>query len=239
MEASIMNGCTKQCGAVSGLTTVVNPISLARLVMEKTPHIYLAFAGAEAFARQQGVPTAETEYFMTDKSIDQLKAVQSKEEASCMAALKQETGPDVFCGELADKPFSGETVGCVVVDKLGHCVAATSTGGRTNKMVGRIGDTPLIGAGNYSNQLCAVSATGIGEAIIRGMAGHTVGALMEFKGMSLAAAVNEVVENRVERGTTGLIAVSSSGEFAMAFNTTGMYRAAADEDGHYEVAIWH
>lgn len=236
MEAAIMDGPTRNCGAVSGLTSVVNPISLARLVMEKTPHVYLAFGGAETFARQQGVQIAEPEYFLTEKSINQLKAVQNKQPERKPTPILESSADVSLDGTT--KPFIGETVGCVVVDKLGHCVAATSTGGRTNKMVGRIGDTPLVGAGNYANSLCAVSATGIGEFIIQGMVGHNVAAIMEYKGASLADAVKEVIEERVERGTTGLIAVSSSGELSMAFNTTGMYRAAADENGHYEVGIW-
>ncbi|MCO5575752.1 hypothetical protein L7F22_029556 [Adiantum nelumboides] len=236
MEASIMDGASRNCGSVSGLTTVVNPISLARLVMEKTPHIYLAFDGAERFAREQGVRVAEPEYFMTEKSTKQLQAVQSEQ-----PTLKLASAADVSLdGTLSSsQPFIGETVGCVVVDKLGHCAAATSTGGRTNKMVGRIGDTPLVGAGNYANHLCAVSATGIGEYIIRGMVGHNVAAIMEHKGSSLAEAVREVIEERVEQGTTGLIAVSSTGELAIAFNTTGMYRAVADESGYCEVGIWN
>ncbi|KAI5063127.1 hypothetical protein GOP47_0021674 [Adiantum capillus-veneris] len=252
MEASIMDGPSRKCGAVSGLTSVINPISLARLVMEKTPHVYLAFAGAEMFARQQGVATAEPKYFLTEKSTKQLHAVQqllarqtcSSEDITYKEAqptCKLESSADVSLnGTLSgSQPFIGETVGCVVIDKLGHCVAATSTGGRTNKMVGRIGDTPLVGAGNYANHLCAVSATGIGEYIIRGMVGHNVAAIMEYKGASLAEAVTEVIDKQVEQGTTGLVAVSSSGELAMAFNTTGMYRAAADESGYYEVGIWN
>lgn len=240
MEACIMDGSTCNCGSVSGLTTVVNPISLARLVMEKTPHVYLAFAGAEEFARQQGVELAGPEYFLTEKSVKQLHAVKSKQ-SETEPAPRVESSEDVFVNGPpgSGQRFVGETVGCVVVDKHGHCAAATSTGGRTNKMVGRIGDTPLVGAGNYANHLCAVSATGIGEYIIRGMVGHNVAAIMEYKGASLLEAVNEVVEKRVENATTGLIAVSSSGEFAMGFNTTGMYRGAANESGHFEVGIWH
>ncbi|MCO5556022.1 hypothetical protein L7F22_009566 [Adiantum nelumboides] len=222
MEASIMDGASRNCGSVSGLTTVVNPISLARLVMEKTPHIYIAFDGAERFAREQ-VSLHVRLIFLVEPT------------------LKLASAADVSLdGTLSSsQPFIGETVGCVVVDKLGHCAAATSTGGRTNKMVGRIGDTPLVGAGNYANHLCAVSATGIGEYIIRGMVGHNVAAIMEHKGSSLAEAVREVIEERVEQGTTGLIAVSSTGELAIAFNTTGMYRAVADESGYREVGIWN
>ncbi|KAG7022301.1 Isoaspartyl peptidase/L-asparaginase 1, partial [Cucurbita argyrosperma subsp. argyrosperma] len=235
MEASIMDG-KKRCGAVSGLTTVVNAISLARLVMEKTPHIYLAFDGAEAFAREQGVETTDPSYFITPHNIERLK--QAKEANSVQIdytrpspqATVQETG-------IGNGDSQIGTVGCVAVDNHGNLAAATSTGGLVNKMVGRIGDTPLIGAGTYANHLCAVSATGKGEAIIRGTVARDVAALMEFKGLSLEEAAAYAVES-VPKGNVGLIAVSASGEVAMPFNTTGMFRACATEDGYSEIAIW-
>lgn len=130
------------------------------------------------------------------------------------------------------------TVGCVAVDSAGNLASATSTGGHVNKMAGRIGDTPIIGAGTYANHLCAVSATGKGEMIIRGTVARDVAALMEFKGMSLAEAAACAVDRSGPRGTCGLVAVSANGEVAMPFNTTGMYRACATEDGFVEVAIW-
>ncbi|XP_057867104.1 isoaspartyl peptidase/L-asparaginase 1 isoform X2 [Cryptomeria japonica] len=195
MEACIMDGVTKRCGAVSGLSTVTNPISLARLVMEKTPHIYLAFDGAEKFARDH---------------ID----------------FSTPTGSN--CHQ--------ETVGCVVVDNQGNCAAATSTGGLVNKMAGRIGDTPIVGAGNYANHLCAVSATGRGEHIIRATVAHDVAALMEYKGLSLKEAAEYVIEH-MEKGTAGLVAVSNKGEVTMVFNTSGMFRACAREDGYSELGV--
>jgi len=224
MEASIMEGSTKRCGAVSGLSTVVNPISLARLVMEKTPHIYLAFDGAEKFAREQGVDTTDTKYFITKESVEQLQQV--RETQTVQVAFSAPT-------ESNSHP---ETVGCAVVDSLGNCVAATSTGGRMNKMVGRIGDTPIIGAGNYANHLCAVSATGMGEHIIQATVARDVAALMEYKGFSVKEAANYVMGN-MEKGTCGLVAVSCNGEVAMPFNTSGMFRACATEDGYSEVGI--
>lgn len=130
------------------------------------------------------------------------------------------------------------TVGCVAVDSLGNLASATSTGGLVNKMVGRIGDTPVIGAGTYADARCAVSATGKGEAIIRGTVARDVAALMEFKGLSLVEAANCVVHERTPKGTVGLVAVSAKGEVAMPFNTTGMFRACATEDGYSEIAIW-
>nr|2GEZ_B Chain B, L-asparaginase beta subunit [Lupinus luteus]2GEZ_D Chain D, L-asparaginase beta subunit [Lupinus luteus]2GEZ_F Chain F, L-asparaginase beta subunit [Lupinus luteus]2GEZ_H Chain H, L-asparaginase beta subunit [Lupinus luteus] len=130
------------------------------------------------------------------------------------------------------------TVGCVAVDSHGNLASATSTGGLVNKMVGRIGDTPLIGAGTYANELCAVSATGKGEEIIRATVARDVAALMEFKGLSLKEAADFVIHERTPKGTVGLIAVSAAGEIAMPFNTTGMFRACATEDGYSEIAIW-
>lgn len=130
------------------------------------------------------------------------------------------------------------TVGCVAVDRNGNLAAATSTGGLVNKMVGRIGDTPIIGAGTFANNLCAVSATGKGESIIRGTVARDVAALMEFKGLSLQEAASYVVDECVPRGNVGLVAVSATGEVTMPFNTTGMFRACATEDGYSEIAIW-
>ncbi|CAN7141561.1 unnamed protein product [Brassica rapa subsp. narinosa] len=232
MEASIMDGKTKRCGAVSGLTTVVNPVSLARLVMEKTPHIYLAFNAAEAFARAHGVETAESTYFITPENIERLK--QAKEFNRVQLDY---TAPTPKQPEIGGDSQIG-TVGCVAVDSAGNTAAATSTGGYVNKMAGRIGDSPLIGAGTYANHLCAVSATGIGEYIIRATLAREVAALMEYKGLSLTEAAAYAVEQSGPRGTCGLVAVSANGEVAMPYNTNGMFRACATEDGYTEVAIW-
>lgn len=237
MEACIMDGNTKKCGAVSGLATVVNPISLARLVMDKTPHIYLAFDGAEAFAREQGVETVDSNHFITPENVERLK--QAKEANRVQIDFTQPLQNDVKKETpIEDGECQTGTVGCVAVDNQGNLAAATSTGGLVNKMVGRIGDTPIIGAGNYANSLCAVSATGKGEAIIRGSIARDVAALMEFKGLSLKDAAAYVVEEGAPKGTAGLIAVSATGEVTMAFNTAGMFRAAATEDGYSEIGIW-
>jgi beta-aspartyl-peptidase (threonine type) len=234
MEASIMDGKTKNCGAVSGLTTVVNAISIARLIMEKTPHIYLGFQAAEAFAREQGVETLDPSQFITPENIERLK--QAKEanrvQIDYTHPLQKEVKLETHIAA------EGETVGCVAVDSDGNLASATSTGGLVNKMVGRIGDTPIIGAGTYANELCAVSATGIGEAIIRGTVARDVAALMEFKGISLKKAAEYVVKEKNPSGTVGLVAVSAKGEVAMPFNTTAMFRATATEDGRYEIGIW-
>uniref|UniRef100_A0A1D1Y558 beta-aspartyl-peptidase n=1 Tax=Anthurium amnicola TaxID=1678845 RepID=A0A1D1Y558_9ARAE len=239
MEASIMDGNTMKCGAVSGLSTVVNAISLARLVMEKTPHIYLAFDGAEAFAREQGVATVDANHFITPENVERLK--QAKEanrvQIDYTQPIKGKSGDTKRGTAMENGDSQIGTVGCVAVDGLGNLAAATSTGGLVNKMVGRIGDTPVIGAGTYANSLCAVSATGKGESIIRATVARDVAALMEFKGLSLNDAAAQVTE-RVPKGNAGLVAVSASGEVTMAYNTTGMFRACATEDGYSEVSIW-
>ncbi|CAH1428257.1 unnamed protein product [Lactuca virosa] len=234
MEACIMDGISKRCGAVSGVTTVVNPISLARKVMEKTPHIYLAFDGAESFAREQGLKTVDRSHFITPENIQRLK--QAKE---ANRVQQDYTQPIKTPDEKVPDGYSKlGTVGCVAVDDLGNLAAATSTGGLVNKMAGRIGDTPIIGAGTYANKLCAVSATGRGEAIIRDTVARDVAAVMEYKGLGLKEAAAYVVHEATPKGTTGLVAVSGGGEVAMPFNTTGMFRASATEDGFTEVAIW-
>lgn len=236
MEACIMDGKTKKCGAVSGLTTVVNPISLARIVMEKTNHIYLAFDGAEAFAREHGVETVDPSHFITQENIERLSQAKAanRVQIDYTEPVKKETKIETH---IADGDSQIGTVGCVAVDAHGNLATATSTGGLVNKMVGRIGDTPIIGSGTFANSLCAVSATGKGEEIIRATVARDVVAVMEFKGLSLKEAAAYVVEG-TPKGNVGLVAVSATGEVTMAFNTTGMFRAAASEDGYEEIGIW-
>ncbi|KAK7847165.1 putative isoaspartyl peptidase/l-asparaginase 2, partial [Quercus suber] len=236
MEASIMDGNGRRCGAVSGLTTVKNPVSLARLVMDKSPHSYLAFSGAEDFARQQN------EYFITEENVGMLKL--AKEANTIVFDYRIPAVGSDTCSAVAESPFqmnglpisvyAPETVGCVVVDSQGRCAAATSTGGLMNKMNGRIGDSPLIGAGTYACNLCGVSCTGEGEAIIRGTLAREVAAVMEYKGLGLQEAVDFVIKERLDEGFAGLIAVSNKGDVACGFNTTGMFRGCATEDGFME-----
>ena len=174
MEASIMGGPKRRCGAVSGLTTVKNPISLARLIMEKSPHSYMAFSGAEEFARKQGVELVENQYFITEENVVMLKLAKEANsilfdyripavglETCSAGAASVEAALQV--NGLPISVYAPETVGCVVVDGLGRCAAGTSTGGLMNKMSGRIGDSPLIGSGTYAGKLCGVSCTGEGE----------------------------------------------------------------------------
>nr|KJB29446.1 hypothetical protein B456_005G101000 [Gossypium raimondii] len=247
MEASIMDGPKRRCGAVSGLSTVKNPVSLARLVMDKSPHSYLAFSGAEDFAKKQGVELVDNEYFITEDNVGMLKLAKEANSilfdyriptiGTCGAGAAAMESPLQMNG-LPISVYAPETVGCVVVDKEGRCAAATSTGGLMNKMTGRIGDSPLIGSGTYACDLCGVSCTGEGEAIIRSTLAREVGAVMEYKGLNLHEAVDFVIKNRLDEGKAGLIAVSKNGEVACGFNTTGMFRGCATEDGFMEVGVW-
>ncbi|TVU16366.1 hypothetical protein EJB05_39925 [Eragrostis curvula] len=247
MEASIMDGRGRRCGAVSGVSTVKNPVSLARRVMENSPHSYLAFEGAEEFARDQGLETVDNSYFITEDNIGMLKLAKEAntilfdyripDTCSALAGADNHKNGMVMNG-LPISIYAPETVGCAVVDSNGFCAAATSTGGLMNKMTGRIGDSPLIGSGTYACDLCAVSCTGEGEAIIRSTLARDVAAVMEYKGLALQEAVDFCVKERLDEGFAGLIAVSKTGEVAYGFNCTGMFRGCATEDGFMEVGIW-
>uniref|UniRef100_J3M236 beta-aspartyl-peptidase n=1 Tax=Oryza brachyantha TaxID=4533 RepID=J3M236_ORYBR len=248
MEASIMDGRGRRCGAVSGVSTVKNPVSLARLVMDKSPHSYLAFDGAEEFAREQGVDVVDNSYFITEDNVGMLKL--AKEANSILFDYRIPLGGSETCSAQAENPngmvmnglpisiYAPETVGCAVVDSNGFPAAATSTGGLMNKMPGRIGASPLIGSGTYACAACAVSCTGEGEAIIRSTLARDVAAVMEYRGAGLQEAVDYCVKERLDEGFAGLIAVSGAGEVAYGFNCTGMFRGCATEDGFMEVGIW-
>jgi len=210
LDASIMDGQTLNAGAVTGIQHIANPISLARSVMTDSPHVMMAGKGAEAFASEQGFDTVSTSYFWTQQRWDQLQNKQKKTE---------------------DKHG---TVGAVALDSHGNLAAATSTGGMTNKRFGRIGDSPIIGAGTYANNnTCAVSATGHGEYFMRLMIAHSVSASMEYGGLSLATAAHDVIEGKLTSlgGTGGIIALDAQGRKVMEFNTTGMYRGWSDSAG--------
>jgi beta-aspartyl-peptidase (threonine type) len=225
LDASIMEGRTLKAGAVARLQHIRNPISLARLVMEKSPHVMLDGDGAEAFARTMGITLVDQKYFYTDERWQQLE----KEK------LKVKTSPT----PLKEKDRHG-TVGAVALDKSGNLAAATSTGGTTNKMPGRLGDSPIIGSGTYANNLtCAVSCTGDGEYFIRAVVAYNISALMELKKMPLAEAAQTALDKAAKLGGTGgLIAMDKHGNFAMPFNTSGMYRGIVDADGKVSVDIY-
>ena len=217
LDAAIMDGRDLSCGAVSGVTTVKNPITLARKVMSESRHVFFVREGAERFAEEMGVERVEPEYFFTQRRWDSLQKALAKEKE-------------------AEKHG---TVGCVVLDRAGNLAAGTSTGGLTNKRFGRVGDVPVIGAGTYAkNTTAAVSCTGFGEQFIRHSVAHDVSALMEYKGLGVREAAEAVIHGKLNDGDGGLIAVSATGEIAMVFNSAGMFRGAADATGRFEVAIW-
>jgi L-asparaginase / beta-aspartyl-peptidase len=227
MDSSIMRGRDKAAGAVAGVTIIKNPISAARAVMEKSPHVLMVGHGAELFATKMGLEIVDPSYFWTEP---RWKALQQE--------LMKE-GQHSAIDENPDKKFG--TVGAVALDKNGDLAAGTSTGGMTNKSYGRVGDSPIIGAGTYAeNATCAVSGTGHGEYFIRWTVASDIAALMRYKGMSVADAANEVVMHKLVevKGEGGVIALDAKGNFAMPFNSEGMYRGWIGEDGIPHVLIY-
>jgi L-asparaginase / beta-aspartyl-peptidase len=241
LDASIMDGRTLAAGAVAGVTTIRNPISLARLVMERSPHVMMAREGAEAFARQHGVQTVEPGYFHTPRRWEQLERAR---EAERQASRQGEEQAVILLDEDATPHATDDrklgTVGAVAVDQAGNLAAATSTGGMTNKRFGRIGDSPVIGAGTYADQHCAVSSTGHGEHFIRNVVAYDICARVRYTGVGLEAAASEVVHRRlVEQGAEGgVIAIDRAGTIAMPFNSPGMYRGYVRGDGQPVVRIF-
>ena len=231
MDASIMDGRTLKAGAVGSVKHIKNPIGLARLVMEKSPHVMLDCAGAEAFAKANGIELVDQKYFFTQERWDALQKIKAAEKHRTSGAGK------IFV--ITDQDRHG-TVGAVALDKDGNLAAATSTGGTTNKLPGRIGDTPVIGAGTYANnQTCAVSCTGDGEYFIRAVAAHEVSALMKHRGTTLQEAAQAALDAVKELGGTGgLIAIDRNGDIALPFNTNGMYRGYVDPNGKFVVEIY-
>ncbi len=225
MDASIMDGATLEAGAVGLVHSVKNPISLARKVMEDSDHVFLAGEGAMKFANENGLTMEPEEYFHDQYRYDQWQSVKGTSKTQL--------------DHSGDEKFG--TVGAVALDSHGNLAAATSTGGMTNKNYGRLGDSPVIGAGTYaSNKTCAVSCTGSGEYFIRGVAAYEVSALMEFAKHKLSRAADIVVMERLMKinGDGGLIAVDNQGNIALPFNTEGMYRARIDVNGNKEIAIF-
>ncbi|VVE52129.1 isoaspartyl peptidase/L-asparaginase family protein [Pandoraea anhela] len=223
LDAAIMNGATLDAGAIACVHRLRNPILAARSVLERSPHVLLVGEGAEAFAAANGAELVDPEYFFTEARYAQWQRALASASVSLdhdMPLRQAPIDPDTKFG----------TVGAVACDIHGHVAAATSTGGMTNKAVGRVGDSPLIGAGCYANDAtAAVSATGTGEAFIRAVACYEVGALMAYAGLSLADAAERVIRERLPRvnGRGGLIAVDAQGHVALPFNTEGMYRGVA------------
>jgi len=228
MDASIMNGQNLMAGAVSAVRNIRNPVQLAYAVMTQSQHVMLSGQGALDFAKLHGIMTEPGEYFFSQFRYDQWKQMQGSDKA----ALDH----NIIVGE---KKFG--TVGAVALDKLGNIAAATSTGGMTNKQFGRVGDSPIIGAGTYANnKTCAISCTGHGEPFIRAVTAYDVSCLMEYKGLSLQDAMHVVVHDKLLKidGEGGMIGVDVKGNTAMMFNSEGMYRGLKMNTGEIEIAIY-
>lgn len=232
LDAAIMDGRTMKAGAVAGVTIIRNPISAARAVMEKSKHVMMAGRGAELFATKMGLEIVDPSYFWTER---RWKALQQD-------LLKEQQQSSSAVNPYEEKKFG--TVGAVALDRDGNLAAGTSTGGTTNKQYGRIGDSPVIGAGTYAaNNSCAVSATGTGEYFIRWTVAYDIAALMKYKGMPVQAAADEVVMHKLvteggKQAEGGVIALDRAGNFAMPFNTEGMYRGWIGADGVPHVLIY-
>ena len=227
MDAAIMDGKTLDAGAVSLISGIKNPVSLARDIMEKTDHVFLTGEGAMRFAKSLDYKLETPEYFYDEHRYQQWQNIKDSDTFQLDHSMKKE-------GKFG-------TVGAVACDSEGNIAAATSTGGMTNKRWGRVGDSPMIGAGNYANnKTCAVSCTGSGEFFIRGVVAYDVSCLMEYKGMSVGEAAQEVINKRILEigGDGGLIAVDALGNIAMTFNTEGMYRAYKTSEGETGVEIY-
>ncbi|MCX2573013.1 isoaspartyl peptidase/L-asparaginase family protein [Pedobacter sandarakinus] len=237
LDAAIMDGKTLMAGAVAGVTTIKNPISAARAVMEKSEHVMLVGAGADLFAKEAGLETVDPKYFWTKERWDGLQ--QAIKADSTKAVLDHGSKKSELLGTI-NHDYKFGTVGCVALDQAGNLAAGTSTGGMTNKKYGRVGDAPLIGAGTYcNNETAGISATGWGEFYIRNVVAKTISDLMEYKGLSVSEA-SKIALDKVDKmgGDGGLIALDKKGNIAMPFNTEGMYRGAVTADGKVEVSIY-
>lgn len=237
MDAAIMDGKTLAAGAVAGVTVIRNPISAARAVMEKSEHVMMVGPGAEAFAKQVKLEIVDPKYFFTKERWDGLQ--QAIKEDSVKTVLDHGNKKTMKIGTI-NRDYKFGTVGAVALDKMGNLAAGTSTGGMTNKKYGRVGDSPIIGAGTYANNATAgISCTGWGEFYIRNVVAHDISAMMEYKNMSVKAASKAVLDKVGKMGGDGgLIAMDREGHVAMPFNTEGMYRGTVTADGKIEVQIY-
>ncbi|GGF35694.1 isoaspartyl peptidase/L-asparaginase family protein [Echinicola rosea] len=237
MDAAIMDGRTRNAGAVAGITTVKNPITAAYEVMVNSPHVFMVGKGAEQFAAEQQLEIVDPEYFRDERRYKQLMRIIDAEKTQLDHSSLKEM-------ELEDPYFNDRkygTVGAVAVDKEGNVAAATSTGGMTNKRYGRVGDVPVIGAGTYAdNATCAVSATGHGEFFIRNVVAHEIASIMRYSGKSVSDAADKVVMKQLVEmeGSGGVIAVDKNGRIAMPFNSAGMYRGYIKEKGKPNTFIY-
>ncbi len=230
MDASIMDGATLEAGAVCGISNVQNPVHLARVIKEKSGHVLLSGGEAAVFAKKMKLPFQPDEYFFNDERYKQWQDVKDSDTYQLDHTDKTETG---------EKKFG--TVGAVALDMNGNIAAATSTGGMTNKKFGRVGDSPIIGAGTYANnKTCAVSCTGHGEFFIRAVVAYDISCLMEYKEMSLHDACNYVVKDKLVKfgGEGGLIAIDANANIELVFNSDGMYRAWKKNNDETQVRIY-
>jgi len=229
LDASIMDGSNLNAGAVAGITTIKNPIKLARAVMEKSKHVMMIGKGAEIFAAEQNIEIVDPSYFRTKERWKSLKRIK----------MHEQNKDESYLNNNYDYKFG--TVGCAALDINGNLAAGTSTGGMTNKKYGRVGDVPIIGAGTYANNsTCALSATGHGEYFIRNVVTHDISALMEYKNVSLKEAANEVIMKKLvqQKGSGGVIGIDKTGNITMTFNTKGMFRGFKTSDGKSVVKIF-
>ncbi len=236
LDAAFMVGNTSEAGAITGVKTVKNPITLARKVMETSEHVMFATEGAEKYADQMDVERVEQDYFYTESRYEALqRALEQEEEENKeqSSVVPKEDRTTLY----ADGEKYG-TVGAVAVDKDGQIVAGTSTGGMTNKKFGRVGDVPIIGSGTYASDVVAVSMTGWGEKIMRAVSGHTVSSYMKYKSASLEEAGDYLLNDVLDPGDAGMIAVDKYGNIYTDMNTEGMFRGSSDSEGEREVAIW-
>ena len=234
MDASIMDGKTLNSGAVAGVNHIKNPILAARIVMDSSKHVMLSGKGAELMVEKYGIEMVDSSYFFTQKRLNQLKKIQGKE--------KTQLDHTAFLlkNELIDDHKYG-TVGAVAIDKYGNIAAGTSTGGMTNKKYGRIGDSPIIGAGTYANNItCGISSTGTGEYFIRTVAAHEVSNLIQYKGVTPKEALHEVLFNQIGKlgGEGGMILIDKNGDVYWDFNSSGMFRAYKKSNGERKIEMF-
>ena len=234
MDASIMDGKTLNSGAVAGVNHIKNPILAARIVMDSSKHVMLSGKGAELMVEKYGIEMVDSSYFFTQKRLNQLRKIQGKE--------KTQLDHTAFLlkHELIDDHKYG-TVGAVAIDKYGNIAAGTSTGGMTNKKYGRIGDSPIIGAGTYANNLtCGISSTGTGEYFIRTVAAHEVSNLIQYKGVTPKEALHEVLFNQIGKlgGEGGMILIDKNGDVYWDFNSSGMFRAYKKSNGERKIEMF-
>lgn len=235
MDAALMDGKTLAAGAVAGVRNIKNPIKLAREVMLHSGHVFLSGSGAAEFALQQGIEQATDEYFFNKQRYEQWVKIRDSD----FTQLDHEG--DNLKGAAPNPDYKFGTVGAAAFDEHGNLAAGTSTGGMTNKRFGRIGDSPVIGAGTYANNAtCAISCTGHGEYFLRAVVAHDVSCLMEYKGMNLQQACDMVIKDKLVKmgGEGGLIAVDAKGNYNFCFNSAGMYRAMRNSDGKEEIAYY-